>query len=276
MLHHGSTKINAIKCICLNPLGHRTNLHNPSPTSPLDAPANAYDALLNHTIHRKAIKPAMSPVSSCSSPSSSSLSLSKRRRPETRHCNPPLDISPEEYLQAKHQFESAPDRPLDLKRTTMWFGMEPDVERNFFVWDRDVPRDIAYIALAGWDAGQLHINEMSGKLKTALIHVIAEAMFRGHLHPYRITFSQIQFLLERTLAKLKSDSSLAYMGEPQRAHWLYGTMRSREEELEWLKYQAERRWWIMMSKTLEVVERYRWLSCDNELFNQYLSAEAHD
>ncbi|KIJ36053.1 hypothetical protein M422DRAFT_51244 [Sphaerobolus stellatus SS14] len=248
--------------------------------SPLDTPANAYDTLMNHMVHRKA-KSAVPAPSGHSIPfptSSHFSSLSgQRRRPETRHCKPPLDFIPEESLRVKRQSKSAQDRPRNLSRTTMWFGMEPGVERNILFWDRDVQMDIIYMGLASWDEGQ-HINDMSGKLKTVLIHVIAEAMFRGHLHPYRITHLQIKYLLERTLAKLKSDSSslVASLGEPKKAHWFLGTMRSHEEELEWLKYQAERRWWIMMGEILEVIERSRELPADNELLDQYIiSSEAY-
>ncbi|KIJ24439.1 hypothetical protein M422DRAFT_274787 [Sphaerobolus stellatus SS14] len=208
-------------------------------------------------------------------PSHFLLLLGQRRRPETCHCKPPLDFTPEEYLRANRQFESAQDCPCNLSRTAMWFGMEPDVEGNILLWDRDIPMDTIYMGLASWDERQ-HINDMSGKLKAALIHVIAEAMFRGHLHPYRITHLQIKYLLERSLAKLKSDSSslVASLGEPKKAHWLLGTMRSREE-LEWLKYQVERRWWIMMGKTLEIIERSRGLPADNELLDQYICSEAY-
>lgn len=140
---------------------------------------------------------------------------------------------------------------------TSWFGSEEAVERTLFFWDGGlgyVPSEDVNDAIRAFEAG-VTLADMEPELRAALVHVISSAMLDGRLSHASATMEQIQYFIYRIYAAVKDRPGHPSRSRPQREHWLHGTLRDRKEEVGWLKYQGEKRFWTIHNKN--VIESYQ-------------------
>ncbi|KAF8576851.1 hypothetical protein K439DRAFT_600729 [Ramaria rubella] len=198
--------------------------------------------------------------------SSSSLANSPRQRQggsTTRHRGPPptnqrtsapSNSSQQRHHGARNTYEYPKPRPSSLAQGSLWLGSEPDVDHTFFRWDGigAVPNKPILNAVCRFEAGE-HVSTMDPDTKTALVHVVSQAMLHERLSATKGTIAQIGYFLIETYRDIKDNNPHLVM--PPRNHWILGTLRDRTPELEWLKYQAERRWWHVVGKKMEAFSR---------------------
>ncbi|KAF8527967.1 hypothetical protein BU17DRAFT_81201 [Hysterangium stoloniferum] len=165
-------------------------------------------------------------------------------------------------------------RPKNLAFGTLWMGSEPDVDQTFLLWDHGlgyVPNKVVYAAVRAFEAG-IKIGIMPAELKSGLVHLVAVAMLKNRLSTSGATVPQIEYLLLEAYDDLKSqDRVLSHTGpdeqspQIQRRHWLWGSICPCTQELEWLKYQSERRWWELTKRDSEIYLRRLQEPPDSEL-----------
>ncbi|GJJ08911.1 hypothetical protein Clacol_003131 [Clathrus columnatus] len=202
--------------------------------------------------------------SSCSSPSSISspdTSPCSSPRPSTVSDSEDREEKPfgEMYIDANNEdiwqlsiYDYAPIRPTHLEYNILWLGVEADVEFVFSSWESGlgyIPDACVHDAIRTFEAGAV-LTEMDSELRAGLIHIISVAMMNGRLRPITSTAGQVEYFLLEMYGKVKEESGNSWITRPKREHWLCGTLRDRQGELRWLKYQAERRCWVCQKKRL--------------------------